>query len=79
MLIHRTEKDGNPVSVTLEQESTELRPQWAHAAGKYIEEHFHDLTFGQLLQCSVNTAGSRAATLTIDLKTIQDPGFDINA
>lgn len=79
MLIHRTEKDGNPVSVTLEQESTELRPQWAESAGKFIEEHFHDLTFGQLLQCSVSTAGSRAATLTINLETIQNTEFNINA
>ena len=79
MLIHRTEKDGNPVSVTLEQEATELRPQWAEAAGKFIEEHFQDLTFSQLLQCSVNTAGSRAATLTINLEIIKTAKFDINA
>jgi hypothetical protein len=79
MLIHRTEKDGNPVSVTLEQEATELRPQWAEAAGKFIEENFPNLTFSQLLQCSVNTAGSRAATLIINLETIRNTEFNINA
>lgn len=73
MLVHRTEKNGKPVSVTLEQEATELRPQWSQAAAAYIKEHFPELTIAKLLRSSINTSTSRPATMTINLSVLEEP------
>ena len=73
MLVHNTEKDGTPVSVTLEQEPTELRGLWAQAAATYIHGHFPDLSMAQLLRCSISTSGSRAASLTILFSLLEEP------
>ncbi len=73
MLVHNTEKDGTPVSVTLEQEPTELRGQWAQAAATYIEGHFPYVSLALLLRCSISTAGSRAASMTITFSLLEEP------
>jgi hypothetical protein len=73
MLVHHTEKDGKPVSVTLEQEPTELRGLWARAAAAYIQAHFPSLSLAKLLKGSISTAGPRAATHTIRLEFLGEP------
>ena len=71
MLVHYTHKDGVLVSISLEQESTELKSLWARQAAAFIQENYQDLPLHKLLRCPINNTGSRPATLTLRMETIE--------
>ncbi|MBI4236397.1 MAG: hypothetical protein HY688_03460 [Chloroflexi bacterium] len=73
MLVHYTHKDGKVVSVTLEQEATELKTSWAREASAFIQTNYPSLPLHKLLRCPINTAGPRAATLTLRVEVLESP------